>query len=89
MAAPTPRTTGGTVGGTPGGIGGSIRNLTQLIKKFGKKAWDALTKAEKDAIKAKAKLKPGTIGLSKEHPTGRAIRARRAEQKRQIEGAFD
>lgn len=76
-----------TVGGTPSGIGRSIRSLTQYIKKIGQKAWDKLTDAQKKAARIRH-AKPGDIGLSKKHPTGRAVSAMRKEQKRQIEGAF-
>lgn len=87
MAETTPK----YVGGTPGGIGRKVRELHQYLKKIGQKAWDALTAAEKAAIRAKKKVQsagPGDIGLSKKHPTGRAVKGYRAEQKRQIEGSF-
>ena len=47
------------VTGTPSGDAprSTLRSLTQLIKKIGQKAWDALTSAQKTAQKAK-NLKP-------------------------------
>ncbi len=69
------------VTGVPGGGKKTLRYLTQLAKEgfaymMGKKK------------KKRKKPGPGDIELSSEHPTGRAIKGYRAEQKRQIEGAF-
>lgn len=50
---------------TPQGIGKTIRSVSQWIKKKGRKAWDALTKAEQVAIKAKTGKLKGTASYAK------------------------
>lgn len=71
-----------TIRGTPP-TGLTERGL-RFVTQTAKKAWGSLTADEKKKKKKKRRLE-----ASEKHPVGYAIRKTRAEQKRQIEGAFD